>query len=520
MGTKLNIVYTRITHTIHLRENIRVKLSWNSVLLYICVVLLPTSAISTYFVISEINEKQEILANEAEQTAINYKNQLDRLIGETEAGIEMLAKVIKTKAVNHKEIQVILEESNKDDPRFAGYYFANSYGEIILGSSPIRKSTNILHYDYIQKAIITGETKISSRKNNYLGSGELISVVTPINNEDYELNGLLVVNMRIDYIQNIMRVLTPEQEIRVIDRNNNVLFETKQISSSDELSYLDMSLERAPWTIKVKIEKYSNNWLFKTLLFYIFISLALTNATFLLIKYLLLKRNAEFERMQNESQKLELVGQLAASTAHEIRNPLTGVKGLIKLLNEKYNDEQDQFYFRVIDQEINRINEIISEFLVLGKPTAETHSVHDINQIMKELEPLIQSEANLYNVNLILDVKTDSIFISCAKDHIKQVILNLSKNALESMRNGGYLTITISSLDKYCNISIKDTGEGIPKDLLEKIFDPFFTLKDTGTGLGLVVCKRIVNMYQGEITISSKINVGTEVHVMFPMHDK
>jgi two-component system, sporulation sensor kinase D len=173
----------------------------------------------------------------------------------------------------------------------------------------------------------------------------------------------------------------------------------------------------------------------------------------------------------------------------------------------------------VIEEEIKRINEIISEFLVLGKPTAETHSAHDVNHIMNELLPLVQSEANLYNVQFKLNIESESINISCSKDHIKQVILNLTKNALESMKNGGYLTITLSKEDNHCKISIRDTGIGISPELLGKIFDPFFTLKDTGTGLGLVVCRRITNMYHGDIYINSTINVGTEVHVVFPLYD-
>nr|WP_239454307.1 PAS domain-containing sensor histidine kinase [Bacillus suaedaesalsae] len=480
--------------------------------------MLPTIIFSSFFTYKEIHEKHEELIVDAERTASLYKNQLDRLIGETEAGIEMLAKVINTKTNNLDEIRTILEESNKEDPRFAGFYYANEKGELLAGSTQISEKINVLEYDFIQTALITKKSKISPLVNNYLGEGKLLSIVTPVNKSSSTDSGLLLVNLRTDYIQNIMRVLTPHKQISVLDRNNQIIFETTHSTISGN-SYSETIMELAPWTIKVKIDELSKYEILKTILYYFFILFILTNAVYLLIKYQLLRKDAAFERMQNESQKLELVGQLAASTAHEIRNPLTGIKGLMKLLSEKYTDEHDRFYFSVIDEEINRINEIISEFLVLGKPTAEFLDVHDVNSIMNELHPLIQSEANLYNIQFIVNIDNTPKHIHCVKDHIKQVILNLVKNALEAMNNGGLLTITTQIKNGNCIISIKDTGSGIPEDVLGKIFDPFFTLKDTGTGLGLVVCRRIVNMYNGDITIKSTEKIGTEVLVTFPLYE-
>ncbi|KAA0546669.1 GHKL domain-containing protein [Bacillus sp. BGMRC 2118] len=488
--------------------------------LYITIVILPTVILSSYFIYKELNDNQEDLIVDAERTANLYKNQLDRLIGETEAGIEMLAKVINTKSNNLNEIETILVESNKEDPRFAGFYYANEKGDLLVGSTDNRANVNVLQYNFIQTALITKKSKISPFVNDYLGEGEgkLISIVTPVSNSATTDSGLLLVNLRTDYIQNIMRVLTPNKQISVLDRNNQVIFETTQPDAIGT-SYSETIMELAPWTIKVKIDKLSKVDILRTTLFYFFILFILSNAVYLLIKNQLLRKDAAFERMQNESQKLELVGQLAASTAHEIRNPLTGIKGLMKLLSEKYTEEDDQFYFSVIDEEINRINEIISEFLVLGKPTAEFLDVHDVNCIMNELHPLIQSEANLYNVQYNVTIDQTPNLIYCVKDHIKQVILNLVKNALESMSNGGLLTITAHNENNTCIISIKDTGTGIPEEVLGKIFEPFFTLKDTGTGLGLVVCQRIVSMYNGEITIKSSENIGTEVLIVFPLYE-
>lgn len=221
--------------------------------------------------------------------------------------------------------------------------------------------------------------------------------------------------------------------------------------------------------------------------------------------------------MQNEVQKLELVGTLAASTAHEIRNPLTGIKGLVTLLSEKHKEEEDQFYFSIIQKEIQRINEIVSEFLILGKPTSVKQHTYDLKDIVKEVSLIIQSEANLHGIQFITVMEDKNIPIRCSKDHIKQVILNITKNAFDAMKQGDTLTIEVGARNDKAQVRITDTGIGMPEEVKKKIFDPFFTNKETGTGLGLVVCKRIMDMYDGDISITSTEGKGTVVHIFLPL---
>lgn len=152
----------------------------------------------------------------------------------------------------------------------------------------------------------------------------------------------------------------------------------------------------------------------------------------------MLKRQTKLERVQIEAQKLELIGTLAAGIAHEIRNPLTGIKGLVQLLSEKYQDQTDRFYFSVINKEIARINQIVSEFLILGKPTVQKMSYTDIRDIIVDLNPLIYSEANLYNVQYEYSLPDEPAILYCTVDQMKQVLLNLTKNALEAMKDGEF----------------------------------------------------------------------------------
>ncbi len=221
--------------------------------------------------------------------------------------------------------------------------------------------------------------------------------------------------------------------------------------------------------------------------------------------------------MQNEAQKLELVGTLAASTAHEIRNPLTGIKGLVQLLSEKHNDKQDQFYFSVIEKEISRINQIVSEFLILGKPTMEDFEIMNLKDVVLELNPIIESEVNLVNVEYELNIKSKQLEVLGVRDQMKQVILNIIKNALESIEEEGKLSLKLSEVNRQAVLTISDTGVGITEQDLEKIFEPFFTSKECGTGLGLVVCRRIIESFGGEINISSNLNKGTSVEISLPL---
>lgn len=163
----------------------------------------------------------------------------------------------------------------------------------------------------------------------------------------------------------------------------------------------------------------------------------------------------------------------------------------------------------------------MSEFLVLGKPTAHQHKPYDLNQIIDEVMPIIKSEINLHRTNFQVHMdRRDPIRIYCTKDHIKQVLLNLTKNALEAMDMNGSLELIVKKEANLAVIKVIDTGKGIPEKMMEKIFDPFFTMKDSGTGLGLAICKRIVDMYDGTIEIESKLNVGTTVTIKLPLSNK
>ncbi|MDR9794254.1 ATP-binding protein [Aeribacillus sp. FSL K6-8210] len=487
----------------------------HKVLLYILIVILPTFLIS--FIIWE--KQKNILFSKHEKEAVYmldiHQSQIDRLISETKTRMETMALFIDQEN-NPNQIQRALKETLQQEPRFTGLYIANADGTIKIGTQPVPLHHDISSEKCFQSALATKKTAISEVHDK-----KLITICTPIVNQQKDVNGVLYATLSINYIQNIMNVLSPDLYIVVSDTKNNFLFSAGEKEKDASEKSVQTDITQLPWVLKASVAPVKPLEISQVVLTYAAIVYIFFNIIFLLIQYYLLKRKARLEEEKIKAQKLELVGTLAASTAHEIRNPLTGISGFIQLLKKKYQSEEDQHYFSVIEKEIDRINEIVSEFLVLGKPTAHKHKLYDLNQIIDEVMPIIKSEINLHRTNFQVHMdRHNPIRIYCTKNHIKQVLLNLTKNALEAMDMNGSLELIVKKEANLAVIKVIDTGKGIPEKMMEKIFDPFFTMKDSGTGLGLAICKRIVDMYDGTIEIESKLNVGTTVTIKLPLSNK
>lgn len=227
------------------------------------------------------------------------------------------------------------------------------------------------------------------------------------------------------------------------------------------------------------------------------------------------------EQQVQRSDRLAMIGQIAAGTAHEIRNPLTSIKGFMQVLKKTLRDrgmEKEHSYTEIMLSEIDRINELVSEFLLLSKPNhAELTKMH-IGDVLKEMIPLITNDAVLHRVSVEYYLSDETAPIMANPELLKQVFINLCKNGIEAMAaEGGKLTIT-EKMDwegQRVKVYVQDTGPGIPPFLIDKIFDPFFTTKDEGTGLGLAVCQRIVHDIGGTLRVSSK-GFGTIFVVSIP----
>jgi PAS domain S-box-containing protein len=228
------------------------------------------------------------------------------------------------------------------------------------------------------------------------------------------------------------------------------------------------------------------------------------------------RKNTE-ERLQN-SEKLSVVGQLAAGVAHEIRNPLTSLRGFIQLLQAGMQGKE---YYTIMLDELDRIEFIVSEFLNLAKPQAVTYEKNHPIELLNDVIILLKTETNLNNIAIVESFQDNIPCIYCEKNQIKQVLINIFKNAIESMHNGGKITVStrLSSFNDLV-ICIKDQGVGIPTSRLEKLGEPFYSTKEKGTGLGLMICQKIIESHGGKITYESIENKGTTVTINLPINEQ
>uniref|UniRef100_C5D7G3 histidine kinase n=1 Tax=Geobacillus sp. (strain WCH70) TaxID=471223 RepID=C5D7G3_GEOSW len=225
----------------------------------------------------------------------------------------------------------------------------------------------------------------------------------------------------------------------------------------------------------------------------------------------------EMELQLRKSDTLNVVGELAAGIAHEIRNPMTALKGFIQLLQGSIKEDYSM-YFNVIMSELKRIESIITEFLVLAKPQAIQFQQNDVCKIMQDTIDLISAQATMHNVQIVADFAPHVPFIYCEPNQLKQVFINILKNAIEVMPKGGEVTVRINRLDdSHIRISITDQGCGIPQDKIKKLGQPFYTTKERGTGLGLMVSYKIIEEHQGKIDVESEVDVGTTFHITLPI---
>jgi two-component system, sporulation sensor kinase A len=222
------------------------------------------------------------------------------------------------------------------------------------------------------------------------------------------------------------------------------------------------------------------------------------------------------EEMLRQSDKLSIVGQLAASVAHEIRNPLTSLKGFIQLFQESEQLDATKYY-NIMHKELNRIDQIMGQLLLLAKPQTKSYKKTSLQELVDFVEKLLQPEALVQNVQIQSDLCEKLPFITAEENELKQVLINVVKNAMDSMAEGGIISIEGKMIDDRIHLTVTDQGCGIPADSLKRIGEPFYTTKEKGTGLGLMVSSRIMKEHKGELKFHSVEGKGTTVSMILPV---
>ena len=227
----------------------------------------------------------------------------------------------------------------------------------------------------------------------------------------------------------------------------------------------------------------------------------------------------ELKREVERNRRLASIGRLAAGIAHEIRNPLSSIKGFATYFRERYRDvPEDQKTAEIMIQEVERLNRVIGQLLEFARPMKLNKKETNIHEVITYSLKMVQKQAQDRGIAISTNLSPEIVDVSIDTDRISQVLLNLYLNAIEAMDQGGVLHID-SSLDEESGtvtIVVSDTGAGIKREDLAHVFDPYFTTKQSGTGLGLAIVHRIIEAHRGEVRIESEPGTGTRVTIVLP----
>jgi len=229
-------------------------------------------------------------------------------------------------------------------------------------------------------------------------------------------------------------------------------------------------------------------------------------------------RKAQKELLRKE--RLAALGEMAATVAHEIRNPLTSVRGFaqrIQRRTESLGDPKVTEYTKIIMEEVDRLNKFIKDVLDFARHAKPTFELANLNDIVSEVLTMMRDEFDRKEISVIADLDPTLPLTVCDRMQMRQMLINFLQNARAAVARGGMITLRTQSTGKYIRVRIIDNGHGIPRDVLPKIWSPFFTTKTHGTGLGLALVQRIVDDHRGRIIVRSRQGCGTIINVQLPL---
>jgi len=243
----------------------------------------------------------------------------------------------------------------------------------------------------------------------------------------------------------------------------------------------------------------------------------------------LMQRDRELKQSQDtlrRADRLSSLGLLTAGLAHEIRNPLVAIRTFTQLLPERYDDPEFREGFQGLAlKEVDRICGLITDLLTFARPSKPNIAPENVADVVDNIARILESQAKEKGVAIVREFGADLPKAWIDREQMKQVFMNLILNAIQAMKGTGTVTLVSRAVSvngnqpaaDFVQIEVKDTGVGIPEENLQHIFDPFFTSKDEGSGLGLAVSYQIVKEHGGFVTVDSKVGMGTSFFVHVPV---
>jgi signal transduction histidine kinase len=220
-------------------------------------------------------------------------------------------------------------------------------------------------------------------------------------------------------------------------------------------------------------------------------------------------------------EHLSALGNLAASVAHEVRNPLNAISMGLQRLNAEFHPTQDEddysHFIGLMRGEVQRLNSIVEQFLSLARPLDLKPEPVRIDELLQELSLLARADAESSKVEIRVATSPSLPKVKADLNYLKQLLLNLILNGMQAMPNGGTLSLGANASRGNLLLTVTDAGVGIPPDVLPRIFEPYFTTKASGSGLGLAIARRIVEAHGGTIEVKSEVGQGTRFHISLPL---
>ena len=228
-----------------------------------------------------------------------------------------------------------------------------------------------------------------------------------------------------------------------------------------------------------------------------------------------------YDKQIQSAERLNIVSQIAASVAHEVRNPMTSIKGFLQLIKEEKNLNASQYkYIDISLSELERTEAVINDYLSLAKPTmTEVITELNVTAELNSMLDIITSYTNSHNFTINSSIH-EGVFTLGKKNEFKQALLNIMKNSVEALNTNGTLTVSAYQKSRHVIIEIKDNGVGMSQKQLEQLGTPYYSTKDKGTGVGLTIAYKIIRDMKGKIVVQSEQGVGTVFTIELPIANK
>lgn len=523
-----------------LREKIK---TIPSLMFLYLVVLIPVLTMC-YFMLADYSHLQQEEIKKNEQMAAVLAQNLDSYLENIKNTLDAVAHIPEVQNKERSKIETIFQSLQLTDKE-VGMYWAADTNHNIIAMYPKRKVNK--HNPGFIKVLLQNPTFVSEPHQGASSGVEVITISTQIKDKNNRTTGAIVASIPLENLQKKLQLkvgttgypilitktgrflVHPQRDVinkkigpddpitKTIQKGGSGTMDIVAPFDNKEKFFSYVPLKQADWIIVV-IQPVSE-FHTQTLLFLTRNAVIMILVFFLVVLAaycLVIIRNQEEETRIMQAEKLSVVGQLAAGMAHEIRNPMTSIKGFAQLAaTSEQGLTADQI--NIIINEADRIESIIRETMMLAKPAQIEFKSVDLAKLFNEIEIIMHPQLSPKQAQLTVQIEKDTPMIVGEPNHLKQVFINLIKNSIEALPDsGGQVEIHVKRTHHGIIITTHDNGCGISPDILKRLGDPFVSNKETGTGLGLTVSYRIIQNHGGKIKAESDPQNGTTFTVTLP----